>query len=189
MSSGKLLLHPGDHAVDEDPLIETLRRSGFLGAEYHHALAPDSRRWLAGERFLRLITFLGCSPYLAFKPPADGSDDFCHIELDGPHPRPRFHHGRNTRTGQCPVCRFRPDDTQALIARAAQAPDAPWTCPRCGATTPLGALNWRRNAGSGRLFLIVHSVFPNEAVPNPELLQALQQASGEEWRHFYTLRP
>ena len=186
MSAGKLLLHPGQSPIDANRVVERLREMAFLGDPYHHAAAPEARRWLAGERFLRLITFLGCSPYLAFEPPEDGSEDFCHIELDGPHATPRFRHGRNTRATQCPACRFRPDDWKALIARAETDASAPWVCPKCTTTTPLGELNWRRNAGSGRVFIVVHSVFPNEAVPNPELLSALKQASeGIEWRHFY----
>ncbi len=186
MSAGKLYLHPGRSTIDTDKVLDRLRHMAFIGAPYRHAAAPDSRRWLAGERFPRLITFLGCSPHLAFKPPEDGSDDFCHIQLDGPHASPRFRHGRNTRAAQCPACRFRPDDWKSLIAHAKADANTPWTCPACATVTPLGELSWRRNAGSAAVFIVVHSVFPNEAVPNPELIDALRQASGNiDWRHFY----
>jgi hypothetical protein len=47
------------------------------------------------------------------------------------------------------------------------------------------ALNWRRSGGLARMAVEVRNVFPNEAVPVPELIQRLEQETGREWTYFY----
>ena len=49
-------------------------------------------------------------------------------------------------------------------------------------------LDWRRQAGCGRLLLEVTDVFPGEAVPVSALLRGLEGLGAGPWRYFYFLR-
>jgi hypothetical protein len=59
------------------------------------------------------------------------------------------------------------------------------SCPGCGTRQSAEHWDWRRQAGVGRLFLCIEEVFPNEARPLPELLDALGGLGIGPWRFFY----
>jgi hypothetical protein len=187
MSVGKLLLRP--ESVEPPPpsrgrLIAAMQGLGLIGSPVDKHRRP--RRFLAGQRFLQLISFLGCSPNVRLQPPTDRSEDFCYIEVLGPWEQARFMHGRNTRPPGCPVCGHRNADWQASMQReGAEASRVEWTCGACGARTPPSQWNWRQQAGFGRLFIQINSIFPSEAVPTPELLESLERLSATPWRYFY----
>ncbi len=178
MSNGVLILAPGDPASrlpTREQLVHALGDIGLLGAP----LAGQDDTYLAGERFLQLITFMGCSPHVRLEPPVDGADAFCHLALLGPYDRPRLLHGRNTRPPRCPRCK-------TAITNWREFVDADTiTCSHCGATCSMAQLEWRRNAGYGRLFIEIRNIFPGEAVPVDELMNRLRETGGGEWGYFY----
>lgn len=101
MTHGTLVLQaPSECIPDQPALIARLSDLGFVGAGYGETPGV----YLAGPRFLQLITFLGCSPHLQLEPPADGSEDFCHIRLRGPFRTARLLSAGNTRPPRCPGC-------------------------------------------------------------------------------------
>jgi hypothetical protein len=136
-----------------------------------------------GEAFLQLVTFAGCSPHLAFTPPAPGSRDFCHVELLGPYPAARMFTGTHTTGPRCPHCGARLRAWQAT--RDAWASGSAWPCPACGRTAAVEAWRWRRQAAFGRLLVAVRQVFPSEGVPSDRLLATLARATGTAWEYAW----
>jgi hypothetical protein len=62
----------------------------------------------------------------------------------------------------------------------------PWTCPACGAASAPYQLNWRHNAGCGRLFVEIWGIHPHEAVPADALLACLHEHTAQHWSYCYT---
>jgi len=183
MSSGKLLFSLPSAITEDgvDSLIAELETAGFIGA----MIEPGVRKFFAGDRFLQLITFMGCSPFLKLEPDGDSSDDFCSIWIRGPYTEPRFVAGSNTRPPRCPRCRQRMEgEWQALVERWKADADTQYNCPRCHESVPFEVLEWRQNAGAGRLFVEVTQIFPGEAVPVQALMDLLGR-HGSPWNYFY----
>lgn len=180
MSSGSLFLHPSDAeaACPRDDLVEVLAQAGLIGAAH----AGRQNDFLVGDRFLQLITFMGCSPHIELDPPDGSDDDFCHV-LIHVYAAPRLLVGTNTRPPRCPACRKRIDIEVTSLRRDRSV--KPVACNHCGAHHPVAALQWRRDAGFSRLFVEIRSVFPGEAVPVESLFQALAATTGCQWDYFY----
>jgi hypothetical protein len=184
LHTGRLVLTPEDPYLlpaDAESLIASLQRIGLIA----QALEPGPG-YLLGERFMQLVTFMGCSPYIRLEPDESG-EAFCHLQLDGPHPRPQLLTGKNTQPPRCSACRKRLNDWQASF-EAWQAHGDGWqaVCPHCGERQDPASYDFRQSAGCGRLFLFVENIFPQEAIPSSSLLEALKSTSkGNPWRHFY----
>lgn len=181
--SGKLLLQPTPEHVPASlqTLTDSLSDIGLLGAAYGESTAC----YLTGSRFLQLISFLGCSPHVQLEPSPDGSGDFCHICLLGPFEQPRLLYAGNSRPPRCPACGKGFSHWRELLT--------PWSndlsgrtvhCFACNSDSLPIQLKWPRNAGFGRFFIQINGIFPEEAVPMPELIACLD-AQGGGWRHFY----
>ncbi|MES9870122.1 MAG: hypothetical protein ABW149_10560 [Sedimenticola sp.] len=181
MSTGKLLLHPPMACPLPDPaeLEQRLRAIGLIGAP----LPGTGDAFEAGDRFLHLVTFLGCSPFIRFEPENEEDDDFCYIRLSGPHEQIRFRSGSNTQRPGCPECRRKISDADRMI-REWLASGRKCSCPSCGALFDAPELRWRQSGGFSRLFIEINSVFPSEAIPSQELLNHLKSECGE-WEYFY----
>lgn len=184
MSSGHLILHPTDPlaAPTIDDLAQRILELGLAG----QPLPGESGGYTSGERFLQLITFLGCSPFVQMEPQGAGDLDYCHLRLLPPTDRPRLIVGSNTRPPRCPHCGKGIGD---WLSRFTIDPSANhWDCPACGQKFPTSELKWRRQGGLSRLFLVIPGIFPSEAVPLPELLNGLS-GDGKEWSYFYAQGP
>ena len=186
MNNGKLILHPAQPTEipsSTTDLTKRLQDIGFLASPW--AAAPDNR-YLVGARFLRLIVFLGCSPNVPLQPPDDGSLDFCHVSVSGPWNAVRFLTGSMNASPRCPHCRQKNPVWQKMIeAWKKDRAGFRWTCPACGTASDVASLNWRQGAGFGRFFLEIEHIFPGEAVPGDELLQALEASTYTQWVYFY----
>lgn len=177
MSNGSLVLFPQEAALEAptfEALAEVLRAAGVLGSP----IAGGEGEFLAGEGFLQQITFMGCSPFIALEPPADGGA-FCHLRLHGPYAEPRLLWGRNTRPPKCPACGRRIADWQQHLGADAVH------CAACGAESRLADCAWRGHAGFGRCFVEIRNIFPGEAVPVDRLLARLQGLGAGPWGWFY----
>ncbi|MCP4992973.1 MAG: hypothetical protein GY934_04180 [Gammaproteobacteria bacterium] len=188
MSPGSLFLTPAPSSKRPTliQLQEKLHTLGLLTEQL-----PQSRnRFLAGDNFLKLICFLGCSPHIELSPPEGAGDNFCHIQLHGPFDRPRLITGENTRPPRCIYCKKGgKKDWRLQIGNWEKAPmEEIYQCHHCGKSSTPDSLDWRCYGGFGRLFVEIHSIFPGEAVPSPELLSGLGQR-GEPWKYFYLQQP
>jgi hypothetical protein len=178
-----MLLCPADPLTSPDVpgLRDALARIGLIGAP----LAGIGGGFLAGEGFLGLIIFAGCSVTVELSPDAAGDDPFTHVQLLGPFPEPRLISGRNTRPPRCPACRAPRRDWRAALTEPAAAAAPPLPCPACGTAQPPWAWDWKGTAGFGRVFVAIEEIFPGEATPAPALNAALEGLTGRPWRHFY----
>jgi len=165
----------------QSDLESRLRDAGFLGEPYRE----KESRFLVGERFMQLVSFVGCSPYLQLEPAEEGGDNFCHIRFIGPFEPPRLFTGDNTRPPRCPHCRKPIPEWQTVVPESLE-PGNEWEapCPLCGRGLATQELDWRHNAGAGRFFIQVSEIFPGEALPVSGLFDILNR-EGMSWDYFY----
>jgi len=175
--TGSLFLTP----VAIDSLFNDLQQTEILLRQLGLIDMPYEQAFLCGDSFAQLITFMGCSPYLQFEPPADGSKNFCHVSLHH-FEQPRLFTGKQTTPPRCPQCRHRFTDWRERL----HEPTASFNCPGCSTAINMQQLDWRQSAGAGHFFIEIHNIFPGEAVPVDKLMENLQMLANENWRYFYT---
>jgi hypothetical protein len=181
----KLILHPADPcaAPGRDAVVARLRSVGLIAG-----VAPDPGTTVlrAGDDFLSLVIFLGCSPAVATAPRFDGDEEFCHVRVAGPFRRARYRADPGGPAPRCPRCRATVDDGQGVLKAWEADPDGyRWHCPGCGTVIAAHELNWRQAVGFGRLFVEIWNVHNAEAVPGERLLGALDELTGGPWTYFY----
>ncbi|MEZ5542565.1 MAG: hypothetical protein R3F42_11045 [Pseudomonadota bacterium] len=189
----KLLLYP--HAPDSAPvatatLAAALQAIGFIAGA---VAVPDGVFYPAGERFLQLLVFLGCSPAIELEPPADpaalaaarASGAFCHVYLTAATTL-QFRADRRAPAPRCPACRQPEADWRALVERWRHDPAASaWTCRSCRHRGRLSDLHFRKTAAFSRTWVEVRGIHPAEAVPTGDLLACLQDCGGGHWQYGY----
>jgi hypothetical protein len=185
LHTGRLVLTPTDpYFLPQDLSAITTRLQGIdlIGAP----LAGSDHHYLLGERFIQLVTFMGCSPFIQLEPGHEG-EAFCHLVIEDPTEQPRLLTGKNTTPPRCAACRKRIDNWRATFAHWLTAgPGWQATCPHCGREQDPATYDFRQTAGCGRLFLFIENIFPQEAVPSPALLDHLSAVSGTvPWHYFY----
>lgn len=193
MPAYKLLLYPRDPdraPLDITVLAGALREIGFIGTP---VAVADGEFHPTGERFLQLVSFLGCSPAIELEPPADPAmlEDarergaFCHVYLVST-PSLTFRADARTTPPRCPACGRADPDWHARIAAWRDDPAAlAWTCPACGHHGQLTDLRFRKSAGFARTWVEIRGIHPAEAVPDPALLARLEDLAGCAWQYCY----
>ena len=174
-----LLLHADDplwQAADPDSLASTLHHLGLIGpfrASEHVA------EFQAGEQFLRLVMFLGCSPQVVLDTEfAEQGQAVCHIRLLS-YREVTLLTGKSMPAVRCAKCRA------AVDLSSAGSFAARYRCQQCGNESRVSDLDWRQGAGFGRCFIEVDGIYPHEAVPSDKLLNALRAYSHCDWKYFY----
>lgn len=177
----RLVLAPADadwHA-DAASLAHWARGVGLAGTPL------DDRHLRAGEDFLSLLSFLGCSPTVSFDPPdtaAVGSGLFYHLRVQA-FDRPCFRADAMTPAPRCPECRVRLEDWRRWWPAGAEP--GPCACPGCGTELRPQRLNWRRSAGVGRSFIEVLGIHAGTVQPVDALFTRLAERSGAQWGYFF----
>lgn len=171
-----------------EQLLDKLFNTGFLGEPFSLQYEGQSKQqtgYLTGENFLKLITFLGCSPQLAVVPPNEYSQwhHFCHIEIQQ-HQSPRYYKGLKHSKCSCPQCQSRVSKVLPDLAQWSPG-SLQLVCPKCQQKTLVEDLSWRHSAGFGSLFIIIHSIYPSEAVPSDRLMELLNSGPFQDWDYFY----
>ena len=168
------------------PLIEALQTERFLAGRWE---TNTGIHYLAGDCFLDYVTFMGCSPHIAFEPPPDGSWNFCHVEFSEIYPRAQFRCASHHVYARCPHCRKRIAHWGEAISKWHIDPNVTtFGCDKCQEQVSVYQLGWRHTAAFGRMFLDIYSIYPHEGIPTDQLLRLLEQATGNEWGYFYTDR-
>jgi hypothetical protein len=185
----RLVLHPRDiryAAPSWQPIIKALQTAGFISG----AWGDENRlRFYAGDRFTNFITFMGCSPYIVFEPPLDGSLNFCHVQFSEIYVGGQFRSTSRNVFARCPQCRKRINHWETFVSQWRENPVSTVVrCDKCDAEVSLYDLAWRHTAGFARMFMDVYSIHPQEGVPTDQLLSLLEQASGSKWNYFYSDR-
>ena len=194
MSVHKLVLcqvDPDCPAIDTGTLAGRLREIGLIG----DAVSTGTETvYPAGEQFLQLITFLGCSPAIELELPGDAAarasacatGQVCHIRLSGTGHGLCFRGNEQMTAPRCPTCRQPVTNWAGLIETWRSNPaETDWECDHCGHRGRLYDLNFRKSAGFGHTFIEIRGIHPSEAVPVTALLDALEELIGCRWKTLY----
>lgn len=175
----RLVFHPKqatDYPHDVPGIIHALADIGLLG-ELHR----DDDIYLAGDEFLNLITFMGCSPGVKLSP-AEG-EEYCYLQINAISDSVRCLGYTSFISPQCPVCKQK-------ISHWKES--ASWfdgsaikTCELCASEKPVQSFRWQKEAGFGRFSFHISYIHPHEVVPSDLIFQALEQATGFPWVYFY----
>ena len=183
-SMNYLALAPSDNQYiiqSWSPLVQLLTHWKLINTPLKH-----SQGFLAGGRFMELITFLGCMPYIETDE-VEGKE-FCFVRFDGPYEQSRLIAGDNTVRPRCPHCQGAIMDWMPIKA-AWEDGERSTECPRCGESYSAETVNWKENAGLGRCFIMIGGIHPSEALPSERLLTILKEHSGFDWTWFYVQNP
>ncbi len=178
MSATKLVFYPQQpqQPVDNEQLVRFLVDIEFCASE-----ADANGHYLPGNRFLSLLTFLGCSPSINLTP-TEG-ESHCYITLIDHHSQPVCLGHTSTAKPKCPHCKKRIGNWQK---ENWLQPDQPWICDKCHTESLFSELNWKHECGYARGGFEVAHIYPHEAVPTEQLLNALQEHTGFAWTYCYT---
>ncbi len=175
----KLYLYPEDPdaPVENAGLKSTLADCKFIGP------LIEKNRYQAGEQFLSLLCFMGCSPNIELEPQNDRP--YCYIEIPESSAEKRFIAGRNTRKLQCPGCKQTVNNAKALINDAIENKVDFFECPECNQRIDLETINWRKSAFIAKSWIAVGNIYEAEAIPDDKLLGQLELATGNPWKFAY----
>ena len=183
--SASLVLYVRDPAYIPASFIEieqALQQVGLIGQPW----GDDSQhRYLIGERFLSLVTFLGCAPAIELDPPACGDAEFCHVGISEIYSTPQFLADSQDVLPRCPHCRKRYEGWQSAINSWRTDPAFQAQCPACHKTMSPMEFDWRQSAGFGHFFVSIYNIYPREAIPTEALLLALGKTTNQTWDYFY----
>jgi len=174
-----LYLHPADplwQFAGRNAMINDLREFGLIGPS---TAETEAAEFVAGDRFMEHVMFLGCSPQL-LPDPAQAKDgqQMCRIRLSC-YRKVGFLCTTIRPAVRCGSCR-----TAAGLSDTDRY-DAVYRCINCGKESLVSDLDWRRGAGFGRFFIEIRGVYPHEAVPADALLNRLGELSNCRWKYFY----
>ena len=184
-SDNKLAIYPleFDYKLkNPDKFLASLVRTGFVSDS---ATSGDNKkRFLPGEKFMRHLTFLGCSPSVG-PGTADKSFNNYFIELLTSNKNPGLIASPRLRPPECPGCGNRDIDGRAhQQIRINQASPA-WHCLECGQNYAVTEINWRYKLAVATDYIVVHGVFEGEAIPSDKFLDQLAGESGISWTYCY----
>ena len=163
-------------------IVAALQKSGFIGGQWQSPATVSGERYLIGESFLSLVTFLGCAPAIELEPSIEQpeSTEFCHIEVEKIRSRVEFIRGSDHLISRCPHCRQRHANWHTIPENLLHS------CDKCEVETHLSKYDWKNTAGCGRFFISLHGIYPQEAIPTTSLLLTLKKISNTEWDYFYS---
>ena len=182
MNNAVLVLCPVDPqwAVPETAdLVEKLRSTGFI-----NKALDGQNHFLAGDKFLDYIAFMGCSPDIQLEP-EDNGKPFCAIHLHQ-NESIEFNRGAHTATPRCNSCGSAVHNWESIINAWFDSDKSQlMECNSCHQRTAPWEYNWRKSAGFGRCFIEVSNIFPKEAIPQQHFLNELYAFSNVNWHYFY----
>jgi hypothetical protein len=190
----KLVIYPAQverPAIETATLVAALQTIGLIAAP---VCGDPASGYRAGEQFLQLVTFLGCSPAIELEPPSDADEctracangSLCHVRFLPAEHRIRFRADNRLPSPRCPQCRKAEDRWPELFGQWRADPrEHRWTCRECGYSGSLFDLNFRRRGAFGHSFIDIWGIHPAEAVPGETLLTTLGTLSGCDWRYMY----
>ena len=162
-------------------IVKALQDIGFIADKWKNSEIDLANRYLIGDSFLSLVTFMGCAPAIEIEPIEDKpeSTEFCHVEIEDVKSKVEFIRGSENIISRCPHCRQRHADWKVIPE------DLSYECDKCKVESHLSEYDWKNTAGAGRFFISLHGIYPQEALPTSSLLQTLEKITGTEWTYFY----
>jgi len=139
-----------------------------------------------GDRFLEMISFLGCSPFIKIHPDNDYDTNYCSIYIPDQLESIRFINTNDNKGPRCPDCRklvknasylwvdWKPGNEKKVLQ-----------CEHCNISFMLQDMDWRKNAGIVSFAVKISNIFPKEAIPTDQLMKHLKILTNVEWKYFY----
>lgn len=177
MQTTRLVFHPQQpqQAIDYPQLLRCLKEIEYIETESEH-----DGNFLPGNQFLSLLTFLGCSPSINLTP-TEG-EKHCSIRMIDEKERAVCLGHTQTAKPKCPDCKKRIGTWKDEYW---QQPDQQILCDKCQAENTFSTLNWKHECGYARGGFEVVNIYPHEAVPTEQFLDALHQYTGFAWSYCY----
>ena len=186
----QLLLCPADDnwaSASPAEFATRLQQLGVLGQPVRED-SPD--RFLIGDAFLQLFSFMGCAPSIEFQPKDNRDSDidwhgFVFIQLSPILTQARWLADRDNAKPACPHCQRRTRDWIQFY----HAGDASLRCPHCQHSESVCRWRWFDAGACARQFVSIVNVYPKESLPTDTLLSQLQQDTDVRWQYFYLNAP
>jgi len=166
---------------DQGILIAALQQTGLIAKTSLPVTDSQITDFLAGERFLDLIIFMGCSPAIQLKQDEQGSA-YCYISFQQHKTPGKIYAGSQSRPARCGLCKASFETDQLNDCAEKQALPV---CHQCQKQLDWSDITWNKTTGMATDAIVIHNIFPHEAVPADELVSAINNASGLGWRYFY----
>ena len=162
-------------------IVDALQQVGFLGEKWQSPKAVSGERYLIGDSFLSLVTFMGCAPAIELEPISEqpASTEFCHVEIEPVRNAAEFIRGSDHLISRCPHCQQRHANWKDIPESLS------YSCDKCEVDSHLSEYDWKHTAGCGRFFISLHGIYPQEAIPTSQLLQTLEEITDTKWDYFY----
>lgn len=183
--SASLVLHtknPEYAPLSANDLVQVLNDVGLIGQAWGDR---EELRFLIGERFLQLVTFMGCAPAIELTPPIAGDSEFCHVGVSHITPTPQFLVDTQDVLPRCPRCRNRIKHWLEWVEQWRSNDNYLDVCPECNEKISPLEFDWRQAAGFGRIFISIFNIYPREAIPTDTLLNTLNKMTSQTWIYFY----
>ena len=185
LNSPRLILSPRQNDFNlkgYQAFIAHLTENNFLGPE----LESDNNHqcFETGDDFLHQITYLGCSPTLYSNDDTDGSKTFISIIQ---HDNIQFVNSSPIPPARCPHCQKTDKNWPLYFEHWANNNTKTETCPQCGTDFNFTQMKWKKNGGYGKLFIQVHGIQEQLAVPNRSFIDLLESLTETDWEYFFAV--
>ena len=177
MPTCKLIFFPAnsEDIVSNELITEILNDIDFIALPSY-----ENNHYLPGENFLSLLTFLGCSPNINLLPTENESH--CHISLIEHMKNPQCLGYTSTCNPKCPHCTKRISHWKTDYWKTA---GSKCICDKCDTESTYDKLNWKQECGFGRCGFEIAHIYPHEAVPTDQLINALNTNTDIDWDYCY----
>ncbi|MDH5425502.1 MAG: hypothetical protein OEY29_10930 [Gammaproteobacteria bacterium] len=185
LNTPRLILSPQQNEFSLSNIklfISKLSELDFIGSE----LGPsaDYQCFETGDDFLHQITFLGCSPTLFS---ADNSDDSKTFISIAQHQQIQFANSSPLPPARCPHCQKTDKNWPLYLQHWSDNNDSFESCPNCHKDFNFTQMKWKKNAGYGQLFIQIHGIQEQLAVPNQIFMDELQSLTHTPWEYFFAI--
>lgn len=177
ISEPSLMIHPVEPdwaPPDIDIVIDCLLQTQLIAGSLNNM----EKSYFAGEKFVDLITFIGCSPNINLMPD-DSSTAFSFIRLTTTPDTTTVLTSQHTMSPHCPACNKAEKQWRNKMAMTGLE------CSSCGLSSLPWLYNWRKSAGFCRFYIQITEIYPREAIPQQHLLDQLSTRLGINWQYFY----
>lgn len=137
-----------------------------------------------GEHFMRLLTFVGCSPAVGSGNQENAYNNYS-VEIVSSAENKILISGNRVRSPFCPKCGVHKKEMLAAETIRLQENKPVWACPECGVLVPIENINWRKKLAVASHYITVNGVFEGEVIPADKFLDDLGRETGIAWSYCY----
>ena len=183
LESPRLILTPQQNDFnlsDLESFTAQLSDHHFLGNELE--ATNNYRCYETGDDFLHLITFLGCSPTLFANDDSDELKTFISITQ---HYTIQFGNSSPIPPARCPHCKKTDKNWPDYFQHWSTDNSTTENCPHCKQDFNFAQMKWKKNGGYGQLFIQIHGIQEQLAVPNQSFIDKLESLTNTNWEYFF----